>query len=163
MAVRVVVAVATSGKSPYNNGIVEAAEVVLDETLSKVDEFLVTDARDDGQVAGFLKRRWHASIHAYGYAAPRLMQAMPWNIRPDSWGECVRSMAASSMAEMEDLNFRAGRMPTLEEAAKYFRVDPSDGTAMGNARAAAKVLVEALRMREESLQGELRMLLDDGF
>lgn len=166
MSYRMIVAVATGMGPIYNGRIVEAAEVILDdERYVLVDERRVVNIDDRGQLDAFLRRRGGESLHSFGRRIPQVMLANPWNIPREAWGECIRTSVVSLMSDVGECPARLSGLKTLNEAAGYFGVAPSDGSPLATARAAGQVYAEVLRMRREDevLRGEPRMLMNDGW
>lgn len=156
MQYRIVLAVATRWTPSYNGGVMAAAEVTLNEDGRAVEECEL----DAAQLQEFARRsRAPRRLHSFGEVAPRLLAKAPWELSPNVWGECVRSVVATLMRDAGVQN----PAPTLAEAAAFLGLPAAGVSILDEARLTAAVYAEAMRRRNAGdIQDEVRMLMDDG-
>jgi len=113
-----------------------------------------------------------ATVHAFNNEFDSWFLARePWNLPLERWGECIMLAAMEVMEEANALGLRFNgkpKFPNLREAVAFFGLS-SETThrAIGDARAAADVMIEILRRRrsrpsDDDIMREPRYIMGEG-
>lgn len=121
------------------------------------------------KLRAFLDRHWGAELHAFNNEFDVWFFARePWGVKSVLWGECVMLAAMGIMGGAGALKPFAGgdfKYPSLEEAARFFRVPYEKGhRALPDVRIAAAVHTAILKERasDAMINSEVTNFIDNG-